>query len=410
MRTLEENKKLYAEIILTFGLNLQKGQKLIIKAPIQAYDFVKILAEKAYDLWCKEVMYRRETEELDCIRYNNAPEDSFDEFPQWEADGYTKEVKEWAATLSLYMSDASLFKNVNSENVKKLSKAQTLAFKEYKELITTNHTNWCLVSIPIEGWANTIYGNKDSEKNISKLWDQIFSLVRLDKEDPIKEWGDHLNTLKEHAGYLNKMNFKKLHYKSPKTNLCIELPQGHSWSWAEECSKKEVVFHPNLPTEEVFSMPHKYWVNWIVSSTRPLVYQGKVIKNFSLTFKDWEVVDFTAEEGEEILKWILETDATSKRLWEVAIVPVNSPIYQSWLLYYNTLFDENASCHLALWTSFASTLKGAEEMTDEEKDKAWMNESSVHVDFMVWDETLCITWETQDGEMVDFFVNGDWNI
>ena len=410
MRTLEENKQLYAEIILSYGLNIQKWQKLIIKSPIDAYDFVKILTEKAYEMWCKEVMYRWEHEELDCIRYNKAPEDSFDWYPQWIADWFTKEVREWAATLSLYMSDTSVFENVNLSNLKKHAKAATLAFKEYKDLITSSGTNWCVVSIPIKWWANTVYWNTDSEENMWKLWDQILSLVRLDKEDPIKEWETHLNQLKVRAQYMNDMNFKKLHYKSPKTDLCITLPDGHIWQSAEEVSKRGVHFHPNLPTEEVFSMPHKYWVNGTVFSTFPLEYQWKLIKNFSLTFKDWEVISYTAEEWEEILKWILETDETSKRLWEVALVPVNSPIYQSWLLYYNTLFDENASCHLALWTSYSTTLKWADDMNAEQRDKVWMNESSIHVDFMVWDETLCITWETQDWEMVEFFVDWKWNI
>ena len=308
------------------------------------------------------------------------------------------------------MSDTSLFENVNAEHFKRLSKAASLANIKYQEAIMSNQTNWVVVAIPMEWWANTLYGNNSTDENMEKLWDQIFKLVRLDKEDPIKEWENHLEMLKQHAAYLNEKNFKKLHYKSPKTDLTIELPQWHIWMGAEEISKRWVHFHPNLPTEEVFSMPHKYWVNGVVAATLPLQYQGKLIKNFVLTFKDWEVVDYIAEEWYEVLKSILEADENAKRIGEVAIVPITSPVYQSWLIFSNTLFDENASCHLAFGAAYPTCLKGADDMWKEERDSTWMNESTIHIDFMVGDETLCITWETQDWEMIEFFKNGNWNI
>lgn len=410
MRTFEENKRIYAELILKFWLNIQKGQTLIIKAPIEVYDFVKILAEIAYKLWVKHILYRWWSEELDCIRYEYAPEESFDEYPQWIADWYTEEVRNWAATLSLYMSDAKLFEKINENRLKKVEKVSAQAYQEYKSLITSNSTNWVVAAVPIKGWANTIYWNENTEENVKKLWNQIFSLVRVDQENPVKAWEEHMEKLKSHAKYLNEKKFKKLHYKSPKTDLEIELPENHIWISAWEKNKRGVFFCPNLPTEEVFSMPHKYGVNWKVSATLPLEHGWKLIKNFSLTFKEWKVVDFSAEEWYEILKSIIETDENSCRLWEVAIVPVNSPIYKSWLIYYNTLFDENASCHLALWTSYSTTLKGSDNLNKKERDAAWMNVSMAHVDFMVWDETLCITWETYEWEMIDFFVNWDWNI
>jgi len=410
MRTFEENKRIYAELILKFWLNIQKGQNLIIKAPIEVYDFVKILTEIAYKLWVKHILYRWWSDELDCIRYENAPEDSFDEYPQRIADWYTEEVKKWAATLSLYMTDSKLFEKINANRVKRLEKVSEKAFQEYRAFVSSGWTNRIVAAVPIKWRANTVYWSENTEDNVEKLWKQIFNLVRIDQEDPIKAREKHVDNLKSHADYLNEKKFKKLHYKSPKTDLVIELPEGHIWTGAWEKNKRGVFFHPNLPTEEVFSMPHKYKVNWKVSATLPLQYWWKLIKNFTLTFKDWKVVDFTAEEWYEILKSIIETDENSCRLWEVAIVPIHSPIYQSWLIYYNTLFDENASCHLALWTSFPINLKWSDNLSKEEKDAAGMNISMMHVDFMVWDETLCITWETYEWEMIDFFVNWDWNI
>ena len=410
MRTFEENKRIYAELILKFWLNLQQWQNLIIKAPMESCDFVKLLSEIAYKNWTPHIFYDWANDELDCIKYKNAPEESFDYYPQWEADGYTDELKKWAAKLTLYMSDSRLFEDINPEYLRRKAKAFAKANKEYRSLISKNGTNWVIAAVPIKWWANMIYWNNNTEENVEKLWNQIFSLVRIDKEDPIKAREEHVNDLKKHAEYMNAMNFKKLHYKSLKTNLEIELPEWHIWMCAWEKTPSWIVFHPNLPTEEIFSMPHKYWVNWTVASTFPLAYGWKLIKNFTLTFKDWKVIDYSAEEGEEILKSIIETDKNSCRLWEVAIVPTSSPIYQSWLTYYNTLFDENASCHLAFWMSFETTLKNSENYNEEERDKAWMNESMIHVDFMVGDDTLCITGETHDWEMVEFFRDGKRNV
>lgn len=410
MRTFEENKKLYAEIILRFWINLQKGQNLIIKAPVQAYDFVQLMTEKAYELGAKTIFYRWGVEELDRIKYEKADESSYETYPQWIADWYTQEVKNGAAVVTLYMSNSALFKDIDPKKVKKAKKAENYAFKEHKDFVASNGTNWTIASIPLEGWANTVYGNENTEENIQKLWNQIFTLVRIDQEDPLKAREEHINTLNTRARYLNEKKFKKLHYHSDKTNLIIELPEWHVWESAWGKSKTNITFCPNMPTEEVFSMPHKYGVNGTVTATLPLEYWGKLIKNFSLTFEKWKVVDFSAEEGYEILKSIIETDWNSNRLWEVAIVPVSSPIYQSGLIYYNTLFDENASCHLALWSAYTSTLQWSDDMTPEQRDQAWMNESIAHVDFMVGDEKLTITGETHSWEMIDFFVNGMRNI
>jgi len=410
MRTFEEKKRLYAKLIIKFWLNLQSWQNLILNTPIEAHDFVKLITEEAYAAWAKNIFYRRKSDELSAIRYKNAPEEVFWTYPERIAQWYTKEVKNNCAVLSLYMNDSALFKSVNPEHIKKDSKTNSLMFKEYKNFLVENRTNRCIVSIPTKWWANTIYNSKNNEENVMKLREQIFKLVRINEEDPIKARENHIKNLNSYSKYLNEKKFKKLHYRSKKTDLTIELPKNHQRLSAWDKTKTWIHFCPNMPTEEVFSMPHKYWVNGKVYSTFPLQHDWKLIKNFWFTFKDWEVVDFEAEEWYEILKSILESDKNSKRLWEVAIVPTNSPIYESWLIYYNTLFDENASCHLALWTSYSTTLIWSEKMTPEERDKAWMNQSIIHVDFMVWDESLTITWETYEEEKIEFFVNWKWNI
>lgn len=410
MSNFLSKKKQYAELLIKFGLNLQKGQNLILNAPIEAHDFVLLLAEAAYEAGAREIFYRWQSEHLEALKYAKAPEEAFGTYPQWLADGYTEEVQKNCAVLSLYMEDPKVLEKADPRLLEKEVKARALAFKKYKDFVAGNGTNRLIASIPTAWWANAIYGTENTEENLQKLRNQIFTLVRLDTEDPFQAWEQHLQNLKSYADFLNQKAFKKLHYRSEKTNLTVVLPEGHRRISAGEKTKSGIPFCPNMPTEEVFSMPHKYGVDGVVASTLPLHYQGKLISNFSLTFKAGEVVDFSAEEGYEVLKSLLEADPWSKRLWEVAIVPVSSPISQSGLVFFNTLFDENASCHFALGSAYPMNLAGAETMTAEQKDKVWMNESIMHVDFMVGDRNLSITGETTDWEKITFFVKGEWNI
>lgn len=410
MKTFEEKKKQYAQLLIKFGLNLQKGQNLILNAPIEAHDFVLLLAEVAYEAGAREIFYRRQSERLEALKYEKAPEEVFGSYPQWLADGYTEEVQKNCAVLALRMDDPKVLEKADPRLLEKEVKARASAFKRYKDFVAGNGTNWLIASIPTAGWANAIYGTENTEENVQKLRNQIFSLVRLDSEDPFQAWETHLQNLKSYADFLNSKSFKKLYYRSEKTDLTVVLPEGHRRISAGEKTKSGIPFCPNMPTEEVFSMPHKYGVDGILASTLPLHYQGKLISNFSLTFKAGEVVDFSAEEGYEVLKSLLKADPWSKRLGEVAIVPVSSPISQSGLVFFNTLFDENASCHFALWSAYPTNLLGAETMSAEEKDKVWMNESMMHVDFMVGDKSLTITGETESWEKIPFFVNGEWNI
>ena len=410
MKTFEEKKRQYAQLLIKFGLNLQKGQNLILNAPIEAHDFVLLLAEVAYEAGAREIFYRRQSERLEALKYEKAPEEVFGSYPQWLADGYTEEVQKNCAVLSLYMEDPKVLEKADPRLLEKEVKARASAFKRYKDFVTGNGTNWLIASIPTAAWANAIYGTENTEENMQKLRNQLFSLVRLDSADPFQAWETHLQNLKSYADFLNSKSFKKLYYRSEKTDLTVVLPEGHRRISAGEKTKSEIPFCPNMPTEEIFSMPHKYGVDGILASTLPLHYQGKLISNFSLTFKAGEVVDFSAEEGYEVLKSLLKADPWSKRLGEVAIVPVSSPISQSGLVFFNTLFDENASCHFALWSAYPTNLLGAETMSAEEKDKVWMNESMMHVDFMVGDKSLTITGETESWEKIPFFVNGEWNI
>ncbi len=308
MKTFEEKKKAYAKLLITFGLNLQKGQNLILNAPIEAHDFVLLLAEAAYEAGAREIFYRWQSEHLEALKYAKAPEEAFGTYPQWLADGYTEEVQKNCAVLALRMDDPNVLEKTDPRLLEKEVKARALAFKRYKDFVAGNGTNRLIASIPTAGWANAIYGTENTEENLQKLRNQIFTLVRLDTEDPFQAWQQHLQNLKSYADFLNQKAFKKLHYRSEKTDLTVVLPEGHRRISAGEKTKSGIPFCPNMPTEEVFSMPHKYGVDGVLASTLPLHYQGKLISNFSLTFKAGEVVDFSAEEGYEVLKSLLEAD------------------------------------------------------------------------------------------------------
>ena len=411
MKTFEQMQKEYAELIVWFWLNLQKGQNLLIKAPMEAVEFVKLVAKAAYQAWAKEIFYRRGNEELDLIKYQYAPEEVFDTVPQWLEDGYVHELKNNCAQLSLYMQDPEILKEVDPKKVSRLMQAQARSKHEYRKLISENWTNWTIAAIPTVGRANHIYQSGSTEENIQKLRNQIFHLVRVDQEDPLWSWENHIKNLNQYAEYLNSQQFRTLHYQGENTDLMVGLPRGHRWICAGNTTTRDgISFCPNLPTEEVFSAPHKYEVDGIISSTLPLEHNGKMIDKFWLKFEKGKVIDFWAEEGYESLKALLETDEWAKRLWEVAIVPINSPIYESKLIYSNTLFDENASCHFALGSSYPDTIADGEAMNAEQRDQAGMNESLIHVDFMVGNEKLSITGIRENWEEVRFFEHGKWNI
>ena len=253
-----------------------------------------------------------------------------------------------------------------------------------------------------------VFSDLSDIEAVEKLWENIFKIVRVDKDNPVEAWNEHLNNLQKKVDFLNIKKFKKLHYLSKDTDLSIELPEKHIWAGGGELNSKKTYFVANMPTEEVFTLPLKTGVNGKVKSTKPLNYSGNLIDNFILTFKDGKIVDFSAEKGYETLKKLIETDEGSHYLGEVALVPYDSPISNSNIIFYNTLFDENASCHLALGEAYPICIEGGSEMNSEELEKAGANNSLTHVDFMIGSPNLDITGETKDGVIIQIFKNGNW--
>ncbi|HLQ70638.1 MAG TPA: aminopeptidase [Bacillota bacterium] len=404
----EKTKEKYAELALRKGVNLQKDQALMVNAPIEGADFTRIVARKAYEMGAKNVHINWVDDELTLLKYENAPDEVLNNVPEWKVMLQDSFAEDGAAVLSIRSTNPDLLKDIDPIRVANANKAGAEAMKNFRKYTMNDKITWSIISIPTGDWAQKIYPGETKEKAIEKLWDAIVKIVRVDKEDPVAAWDAHNKTLETARGILNEKNYQKLIYKAPGTDLELELPKGHIWKGGSAESEKGITFNPNMPTEEVFSLPHKYGVNGTVSSTKPLNYGGSLIDNFTLTFKDGKVVDFKAEQGEDTLKHLLDTDEGARRLGEVALVPDESPVSQSGLIFYNTLFDENASCHIALGKAYPTNLEGGSAMSNEELDEHGVNDSLTHVDFMIGSDKLDIDGVKQDGTTEPVFRNGTW--
>ena len=412
MIVLDKFKELmdkYANLIAKVGINVQKGQPLVINAPVEGAEFVRLLAKHAYRLGATEVHVNWNDGELTRMKYENAPMEVFENFPKWYADGLEDYAEKGAGFISISAQDPYLLKGIDPKKIAANNKSSSMALKNYYKYTMNDLNAWCVMSIPTKAWAKRVFPDVSDDETVEKLWDAIFKATRMYEDDPVAAWEEHLRNIEKRVNFLNEKSFKKLYYKSSNgTDLTVELPEGHIWAGGGGKNAKDVFFVANMPTEEVFTMPHKYGVNGVVHSTKPLNYGGNLINNFNLTFKDGKVVDFKAEEGYDVLKDLLDLDEGAKRLGEVALVPYDSPISQANIIFYNTLFDENASCHFALGKAYPTNLKGGPEMNEEELDKAGVNDSLTHVDFMVGEKDLSIVGETKDGERVQIFENGNW--
>ncbi|MHC1684099.1 MAG: aminopeptidase [Clostridiaceae bacterium] len=409
MENFNELLRSYAELAVKVGINLQKNQTLVINASVDSKDFVRMIAEIAYKSGARYVHIEYNDEILSRITYLNAQnEEIFNEFSKHKAAALEEYAKNDAAFLSIVSSDPEILKGVDPSKISASAKARSVALKEYYNYIMNSDVSWSVISIPSQGWAKKVFPDLSVEDAVKKLWEVIFSIVRVDTDDVVASWKNHLNNLQEKVDFLNNTRLKTLHYKSAKTDLTIELPKDHLWSGGGEYTSKGTYFVANMPTEEVFTLPLRTGVNGTVTSTKPLNYGGNIINNFSLTFKDGKVVDFSADEGYENLKKLIETDEGSHYLGEVALVPFNSPISNSNIIFYNTLFDENASCHLAFGKAYPICIKGGTTMSEDELIANGVNFSLTHEDFMVGSEDLDILGTTFDGKEIQIFKNGNW--
>ena len=405
----------YAELAVRVGLNLRAGQRLLIIGPLanggvslEAAPLVRQIAAAAYQAGAPLVETIWGDEALQMARFRHAPRDSFGEFSSWLPDALLKHAEAGHALISVYANDPDQLKDEPPELVSAIQQSVSKQVRPFRELLSRNQTNWCVVAAAGEGWAARVFPDVDADQRVSHLWDAIARLVRLDRPDPVHAWEDHLASLARRRDFLNAKRYSSLKYRAPGTELTIGLPAGHLWVAGRSESRGGITFAPNLPTEEVFTMPHKDQVDGVVRSSKPLSYGGTVIQNFSITFEGGKAVRVSAERGEAVLQQLVDTDAGAGRLGELALVPHSSPVSQSGLLFYNTLFDENAASHVAFGSAYKFTMSGGETMADDDFERAGGNRSGVHVDFMIGSGELDIDAAMANGVTEPLMRRGEW--
>lgn len=415
MAGLDTILETYSQLAVNVGLNLRAGQRLLIIGPLanggvslEAAPLVRRIAEVAYRSGARLVEALWGDEDLQLARFTHAPRDSFEEFSAWLPDALTRHVEAGHAALSIYANDPDQLKDQDPHLISTLQEAASRAVRPFREHISRNDTNWTVIAAPSRGWAAKVFPDLDRGDGVSRLWDTIATLCHLDRPDPVAAWRTHLKALADRRDWLNDKQYTELRYRAPGTNLTIGLPAGHVWVSGQSEARNGIVFAPNLPTEEVFTMPHKERVDGVVTSTRPLSYGGTLIDDFSFEFSGGRIVKLRAAKGESVLRRLVDTDEGAPRLGEVALVPHGSPISQSGVLFYNTLFDENAASHVAIGSAYKFTVRGGETMSDDEFERAGGNRSAVHVDFMLGSGALEIDGVLAGGRVEPVMRNGEW--
>ncbi len=368
-----------------------------------------MLAAEAYACGAGQVVLNWRSDAVTRLRYEHEALSTFSDFPDWSRDFSLYYYRKGAAFLSLISANPYLMNGIDTDKLFAWQKARSAALEEYIDGMMASKTTWLVAAVPSAVWAAILYPERTKEDAYEALWKQILSSSRADGADPLADWDAHLAHLAQRRQWLTDQHFASLHYATAQgTDLTISLPEGHSWQGGMEETASHILFNANIPTEEVYSAPKADGVNGVVYSTKPLVYNGNIIDQFHLVFTDGKVAEAHAKTGEDILKKLLAIDKGACRLGEVALIPYHSPISLSNMLFYETLFDENASCHLALGAAYPTCLSGGAGMTKEEIRQAGLNESMIHVDFMVGSPDLSITGIKADGTKVPVFRNGDW--
>ena len=408
--TLSERIDLYARLIVKLGANVTPDRYVMISCPVTAHSFGCKVAKVAYEAGAKDVVMHYNDEEFARIRYDMADGEVFKSVPEWKAESRNYYAREGCCNIAIISDDPDIFTGVQSERLLDNARASHKAFKEYYDIMDALGLRWTVVAVPSEPWAKKVFPNCEPSLAVEKLWNAILDSARID-ENAEENWASHDKILKERAEKLNNAKFEKLHYtNSLGTDFTVGLAKGNIWKGGSDTDKFGVHNFANMPTEEIFTMPDKNVADGVVYSAMPLIYQGSPVDEFWLKFQDGKVVDFGAKTGRDTLKRLLDTDEGSKSLGEVALIPYSSPISKMNILFYETLFDENASCHLALGECYPDTIEGGEMMSEDELAAHGGNKSVNHVDFMIGTADMSIDGIYPDGKAVPVFRDGEFVI
>lgn len=412
---LDRLLELYADLAVRIGVNLRPGQRLLITGPLanggaslHAAPLARHIAAAAYKAGASLVEVMWGDEELQLARFRHASTESLDQFSAWLPGALDEHVRAGHAVLSITANDPDLLKDQPADRLAAVQRAVSHAVRPFREYLSKNGSNWSIIAAPHPAWAARVFPNVPRADQMNALWEAIAKLVRLDRPDPVAAWEEHLAALSARRDMLNQRRYDALDYRGPGTNLRLGLVEGHQWVSGRSLSLNGIPFAPNLPTEEVFSMPHRERVDGTVKATKPLSYGGTLIEDFSITFEKGRAVSVTAARGEAVLKDVIGTDDGAARLGEVALVPHDSPVAQSGLLFYNTLFDENAASHVAFGSAYKFTIDGGDSMPDDAFEAAGGNRSVTHVDFMIGSSELDVDGICKDGTVEPLMRRGEW--
>lgn len=399
----------YAELLVCKGAALQEGQELVVQAPVEVADFVRRVVAKAYAAGAGHVTVIWRDDEVTRLDYENRPLEAFEKVPSWKVEQMNSLAEQGAAFLFIEGTDPMALKDIDPAKPATARKASNAACRIYRDGLDFGRNAWCIGGVPVASWATHVFEGLGTDEAILELWRAILHVARSDGDDPQAAWDVHNANFERSKSFLNGHSFDRLHYVSSNgTDLTIGLNAGHIWEGGAGHLQDGRPFFPNMPTEEVFTTPDRLRCEGTVHSALPLVHGGQIVRDFWFRFEEGAVVDYDAAEGKEVLRQILETDENAVRLGEVALISKNTPIRETGILFFDTLYDENASCHLALGMGFPECVEGGLDMDRETLLSHGVNWSHTHVDFMVGASDLCITGITGTGEEVPIFVDGQW--
>ena len=398
----------YADLALRVGIHLKKGEGLVITANEHGLPLARVISNKAYALGAKHVELIFSDDAITRGRYENAADEVFDHFPPWKTDNLVAMYKDDCHHLFLSAPDPGLLKGIPDSVIARDQKTVSAAMDAAVRYRITGRTKWCIMAVSSPAWGKAVFPEFETESAVRLLWDKIFEATRVLEEDPVEAWQKHDVRLKKYKDFLNEKRFDKLLFTAPGTKLEVPLAKGHFWMGGSKNAMNGDAFVANIPTEEVFTTPWNTKVNGTLKATKPLLLNGSRIENFGFVFDEGKVVDFYAETGRETLSLLLENDAGSAYLGEVALVPCDSPISNTGLLFQNTLFDENASVHFALGRAYPYAMRNGSDLTPEELVSNGANFSHIHVDFMAGGPEMDITAIADDGSETPLFRNGNW--
>lgn len=408
LKNFNENLGKYARLIVETGVNVEKDHTVVLQINVDQAPLARLITKEAYRLGAAEVIVQWTDDVIQKEFLSYAAQDRLETVPQYKIDQTDDWIAKGASRISVVSADPDAFGGVDGKRIATYQTATGKAMMNLRKATQANKVSWTVVAAAGKQWAAKVFPDLPEEEQLDALWDQIFKTTRIYEEDPVQAWKEHDEKLAKKADELNQEQFTALHYTAPGTDIVIGLPKNHLWEGAGSYNSRGEKFMANMPTEEVFTAPDYRRIDGYISSTKPLSYAGTIISGMKFTFEAGKVIDFSAEQGQEVLETLLNTDEGARSLGEVALVPDPSPISQSGIIFYNTLFDENASNHLALGSAYAFSVEGGTEMTDEELVQAGLNRSQTHVDFMVGSDQMNIDGIREDGSTVPVFRNGDW--